>query len=43
LLSDPVLTVGDVAVRCGFAHHSHFSDILHRVMGMTPTEYRRAM
>ncbi len=43
LLTDPVLSVGDVAVRCGFAHHSHFSDTFHRLMGMTPTEYRRAM
>jgi len=43
LLSDPVLSVGDVAVRCGFAHHSHFSDTFHRVMGVTPTAYRRAM
>ncbi|HEY7724139.1 MAG TPA: AraC family transcriptional regulator [Anaeromyxobacteraceae bacterium] len=43
LLTDPVLTVGDVAVRCGFAHHSHFSDTFHRFMGMTPTAYRRAM
>jgi AraC family transcriptional regulator len=43
LLTDRVLSVGDVAVRCGFAHHSHFSDTFHRLMGMTPTEYRRAM
>lgn len=43
LLTDPVLSVGDVAVRCGFVYRSHFSDTFHRVMGMTPTEYRRAL
>lgn len=42
LLSDPGLSVSDVAARAGFAHHSHFTDTFHRLVGMTPTQYRRA-
>jgi AraC family transcriptional regulator len=43
LLADLELTIGDVAVRCGFAHPSHFSDSFHRLQGVTPTEYRRSI
>lgn len=41
LLADLELTIGDVAIRCGFAHPSHFSDSFHRLQGVTPTEYRQ--
>jgi AraC family transcriptional regulator len=43
LLGRRELTIGDVAVRCGFAHPSHFSDSFHRLIGVTPTEYRRSI
>lgn len=43
LLADLELTIGDVAVRCGFAHPSHFSESFHRLQGVTPTEYRRSI
>jgi AraC family transcriptional regulator len=43
LLADLELPIGDVAVRCGFAHPSHFSDSFHRLQGVTPTEYRRSI
>jgi AraC family transcriptional regulator len=40
LLTDPRLSIGEVASRCGFAHQSHFSDAFRRAMGMTATVYR---
>jgi len=43
LLSDPDRPVGDVALACGFANQSHFSDTFRRVIGLTPTGYRRAI
>ena len=29
----------DIAGRCGFYDHSHFSNVFRRVMGMTPRQY----
>ncbi|MBS0515340.1 MAG: helix-turn-helix transcriptional regulator [Proteobacteria bacterium] len=31
--------IGEIAVRVGFASHSHFSSAFHRRFGMTPSEY----
>jgi AraC family transcriptional regulator len=40
LLGDRNLSIADVALRCGFAHPSHFSDTFRRVTGVTPRAYR---
>ena len=40
LLGDGNLSIGEVALRCGFAHPSHFSETFRRVTGVTPRAYR---
>jgi AraC family transcriptional regulator len=40
LLGDENLSIGEVALRCGFAHPSHFSETFRRVTGVTPRAYR---
>jgi AraC family transcriptional regulator len=40
LLGDKNLSIGEVGLRCGFAHASHFSDTFRRVTGVTPRAYR---
>jgi AraC family transcriptional regulator len=41
LLRGTDLPVGEVAMRCGFAHPSHFTSTFQRVLGTTPSRYRR--
>lgn len=41
LLRDSDEPLVNVAVRCGFASQSHFSDVFHRSVGFTPRAYRR--
>ena len=43
LLRDPRLTIGEIAAKCGFAHISHLSRHLHRVLGQSPTRMRHAI
>ncbi|MGE7991200.1 helix-turn-helix domain-containing protein [Pseudomonas sp. NPDC089554] len=42
LLRDGALPLGQVALLCGFASASHFSNRFRQVMGATPGEYRAA-
>lgn len=35
-------TVADVALECGFASQSHFTDAFHRAVGTTPRRFREA-
>jgi AraC family transcriptional regulator len=41
LLADGVLTVGDVALECGFADQSHFTATFRKVVGVPPGAWRR--
>lgn len=43
LLSDSKLTIADIAARCGFAHPSHLSRQLQRVLGQSPAQMRHAI
>jgi AraC-like DNA-binding protein len=40
LLDDGDRRIVEVALDCGFASHSHFSDAFRRATGLTPSEYR---
>jgi len=40
LLSATRTSIGDVAVRTGFASHGHFTATFHRLVGLSPTEFR---
>ncbi|HVP67639.1 MAG TPA: AraC family transcriptional regulator [Anaeromyxobacteraceae bacterium] len=42
LLAARAITIGEVAIRCGFGSQGHFSETFRRAVGMTPSEYRRA-
>lgn len=41
LLSDPGLSVSEIASRCGYADADYFSRFFKKRTGMTPTEYRK--
>lgn len=41
LLAQGESTIQEIALACGFASHSHFSDAFRRSVGCTPTSYRR--
>ncbi len=41
LLQGTALPVGEVAMRCGFSHASHFTSTFQRVLGTTPSRWRR--
>jgi AraC family transcriptional regulator len=41
LLQGTTLPVGDVGMRCGFSHPSHFTSTFQRVLGTTPRRYRQ--
>lgn len=41
LLMNTALPIGDIARRCGFATHAHFSIRFRETIGITPIEYRR--
>jgi AraC family transcriptional regulator len=43
LLRNPSLSLIDIALDCGFASHSHMSRIFHRIVGVTPSAYRRSL
>lgn len=32
----------DIALECGFSSHGHFSTTFRQIVGLTPSEYRRA-
>jgi AraC family transcriptional regulator len=38
---DPDEGLTNIAMNCGFASHAHFSTVFHKLMGVTPSEYRR--
>jgi AraC-like DNA-binding protein len=40
LLCDPVQTISEIALSCGFQSLSHFNTRFQRLMGSTPTAYR---
>jgi AraC family transcriptional regulator len=41
LLSEPALTIDEIAVRAGFTSSSHFSSRFRRQTGYSPTAFRR--
>ena len=43
LLKNPATSLIDVALECGFSSHSHMSRIFHRIVGVTPSAYRRSL
>ncbi len=40
MLSDPLRSLGDIALSCGFADQAHFSRSFKQVTGQTPRQYR---
>jgi AraC family transcriptional regulator len=43
LLGNPAISLAEVALRAGFADQSHFSRMFHRLTGLAPRQYRRAL
>jgi AraC-like DNA-binding protein len=43
LLGDPRRTLVDVALSVGFRNQTHFTTVFHRVVGMTPGRWRKAL
>lgn len=41
LLTDPDLTLNDIALMCGFSSHAHFSRAFRDITGMTPQRWRK--
>jgi AraC-like DNA-binding protein len=41
LLSNPDISLAEVALICGFADQSHFTRVFSRVMGISPGAWRR--
>lgn len=41
LLHRGELTLTEIALEAGFAHHAHFTTIFKRLVGLTPSEFRR--
>jgi AraC family transcriptional regulator len=41
LLSDTDMSITEVAQQVGYANMGHFSVVFHRLLGLTPTQYRR--
>jgi AraC family transcriptional regulator len=41
LLGDSELSIGEIAVRCGFADQSHFTRVFSAKVGLTPGRWRR--
>jgi AraC family transcriptional regulator len=33
----------DVALACGFSSHAHFSKVFRKVLGITPSQFRRSL
>ena len=43
LLKNPSTSLIDIALDCGFSSHSHMSRLFHKILGVTPTAYRRSL
>jgi len=43
LLSNPALSLTDIALDCGFSSHSHLTRVFRQFLGVTPSECRRAL
>jgi AraC family transcriptional regulator len=43
LLKNPSMSLIDIALESGFSSHSHMSRLFHRVVGVTPSAYRRSL
>lgn len=43
LLANPELSLADIAFAVGFYDHSHFTNQFRRIMGVTPSAYRKAI
>lgn len=43
LLEQPPLTLLDIAIRCGFADHSHLTHTFRRKFGISPTQYVKSV
>jgi AraC family transcriptional regulator len=43
LLRNPSMSLIDIALDCGFSSHSHMSRLFHKIVGVTPTAYRRSL
>jgi AraC-like DNA-binding protein len=43
LLSDPSLSLGEIAYLTGFSDQSHFNRIFKKHTGSTPSEYRKSL
>ena len=42
-LRDSRLSLADVAAECGFSDHAHFTRLFARIVGVTPSAWRRAL
>lgn len=43
LLEDSSISIFEAGIRSGFSDHSHFTKVFRRVVGVTPTKYRREL
>jgi AraC family transcriptional regulator len=43
LLKTPSMSLIDIALDCGFSSHSHMSRLFHKMVGVTPSDYRRSL
>lgn len=43
LLKNPSMSLIDIALETGFSSHSHMSRLFHKVVGVTPSAYRRSL
>jgi AraC family transcriptional regulator len=43
LLKNPSISLIDIALDCGFSSHSHMSRLFHKIVGVTPSAYRRGL
>jgi AraC family transcriptional regulator len=43
LLKNQSTSLIDVALDCGFSSHSHLSRLFHKIVGVTPSAYRRSL
>src|SRR5262249_24581111 len=43
LLKNSSMSLIDIALDCGFSSHSHMSRLFHKLIGVTPSTYRRSL
>jgi AraC family transcriptional regulator len=43
LLADPALSITDIGFTLGFSQTSSFTSAFHKIVGLTPTDYRRTL